>query len=268
MNRKTFVAVLVTLAVTVACGGPVSPTALPITSLPGKSAGGPLLTPTPTPIQLPSTFTFVPIEDMKVPSEQLPVWPLRGQTPADVQMMSFCGLGVTGPADENGGLRPMRKPMGPMIVVAGPGFSSSQLQILQAGDGLGSNVPLSFEMGQMTEATPTGGRIYVVYDPLYTGLGKSATYVEDGLIVGARITFGPRGVFTNTFRHELGHTVLGLCHHNLPGMMSGIWPADSALSLVERDNAYAMSQLRAGTTWSGMTSSSSSRKYTLVYDHH
>lgn len=267
MNRTNdaFLVVLVTLVVVAGCGGPVSPTSLATS----QSAGGALLTPTPAP-DLPSTFSFVPVDDMTTPSELLPVWGLRGSNSAEaVKMMSFCGTGVIGPADENEGLRPMRKPMGPMIVVVGAGFSSSQLQTLRSGDGLGANVPLSFEMGEMTETAPTGGRIYVIYDPLYTGLGKSATYVVGGLIVGARVTFGPRGVFTNTFRHELGHTVLGLCHHGLPGMMSGIWPADSSLSLVERDNAYAMSKLKNGTVWATSVGSSSSRSqtYTLEFDH-
>lgn len=84
-NKTSFVLVLVTLAVTVACGGPVSPTALPITSLPGKSAGDALSTPTPNSLgtpwsQLPplspdvKTFVVEMLAGSKVLNGELTGW--------------------------------------------------------------------------------------------------------------------------------------------------------------------------------------------------
>lgn len=269
-NNKAFLVVLVTLAVTtVGCGGgPVSPTSLPTTSLPGKSAGTPVNA-TPS-----AGFAFIRVEDSDAPASSLPIWGLRGKNSEEAaRMMSFCGTGVTVPgAADNNGLRPLRRPAGPFRLIVGPEFSDAEFELIWKNalvmqDELG--VPLTVERGTPVPFSKVFGVINVFKNSNYDGAGAASLDVVDNLVTSGDIFWGKVGIVQMlNVRHELGHVVGGLCHHNEEGLMSGLWTKDRLLSKLERDNYNMMSRLQAGEQFPGTAKSSSwgSSSYTHSFE--
>ncbi len=272
MLKKMFVLVALA-AISVACGGdsPVAPSATTTTTT-GKVVGA-QSTVTPTPAALPSSFQFVSVgpELFSVPPSELPLWGIRGANSVETAMLlSFCGKGVLS-AGENGGVRPLRKPMGPMTIAISPDFSAGEREVMERALSpefrAQLNVPLELVYGQLEGQ----GVVNVIRDPSYTGWGSAWVQVDNNLITSGRVRFGPNGVYVSSFRHELGHAVIGLCHSNDPGgLMSGVWgkTQDQLLSKAEADNREMMFRLAEGTLPPGMTSfQSRAGSYTLTFDH-
>lgn len=275
----SFVFVLVAFfGASVGCGKDslVSPTSsLPSASVqPTIKSAGDAITPTP----LLSTFTFRRVADSSAPSASLGLWDLRGKNSEEVvRMGSFCGTGVTAGAQENPGVRPVQKPAAPFrLLVSSSEFSSYDVNVMreilpEIQNQLG--VPLSIELGVATPFSGAPGVINVFRNPNFPKWWASNLVVEGGLIVSGDIFAGTGfgsavHVMTRTgFRHELGHVVLGLCHHNAEGLMSGLYTEDGLFSKAELDNIEMMRRLAPGTTYPGASSSSSSKKYTLKFEN-
>ena len=187
-------------------------------------------------------------------------------------MMSFCGVGVTVPgAQQNAGLRPLRKPAWPFRLIVGPEFSNEEFELIKSNalvmkDQLG--VPLTVERGAPVQFSGALGVINVFKNLAYEGRAASRAHVEGNLVVSGDIYWGTSGIVsTASVRHELGHVVGGLSHHNEEGLMSGRWTDDLLFSRAELDNLEMMRRLAPGTTYPGATSSSSSApaEYTLDF---
>lgn len=272
MNRKMFVvfAALVTLAVTGCDKSSTSPTPLPSSASvqPTIKSAGDAITPTP----LLSTFTFRRVADSSAPSSSLGLWDLRFRSSPDaVRMRAFCGTGVTGPAAENPGLRGSRKPAFPMkYLVDSRHFSreeieSFKLYLPELQNELG--VPLTLEAGVTAPFSKTPGVINVFHNPSYDGFVAASTHVEGGLIIAGDIFIGSKGgvITKGSFIHESGHAVVGLCHHNDPGAMSGIPTLNFRFSVPELDDIEMLRRLVPDTSFSGASSSASST-FTMAFD--
>ncbi len=263
MSRYAALGVVATALVANACGGTeiTGPSSIGI----GFTTGGaprptpapPSPTPTPTPT-LPSTFEFVNVDDLSLPSSLLPLWGLRGQNTVEiVKQMVFCNAGITVPGStENGGLRSMRRVNGPISVVYDPQvFDDAKVAVFASGTRiLGDQIPFPISLGTSPGA---GARVDLVMNPAMTSQGQWFGSFVAGVFTGGRIEFREMATVKDfVFRHELGH-VFGLCHHNERGLMSGLGtgnstnPADHVFSLAERDNIAAMLALRPGTQYPG-----------------
>ena len=254
------------LVASVGCGGPVSPTAQPSTSLTGGMAGGPVN------LSLPTGFSFKRVADSSAPAGLLDLWDLRGQNSEEaVRMMSFGGVGVRViGTQENPGLRPLRKPAGPFRLIVGPEFSNEEFELIESSalvmqDQLG--VPLNVERGVPVQFSGSFGVINVFKHSTYEGRAASRSHVVENLVVSGDIYWGTMGaVSMASVRHELGHVVGGLSHHNEEGLMSGRWTKDLLFSRAELDNLEMMRRLSAGTMYPAATGATiSSSSYTLDF---
>ena len=262
-TRRTFITVA-TFSVA-ACNKSLTDLTGPsTTSLPGKVAG--------TTASI-TGFTFRRVANSSAPASSLDLWDLRGDNSEEaVRMMSFCGVGVTVPgAQQNAGLRPLRKPAWPFRLIVGPEFSNEEFELIKSNalvmkDQLG--VPLTVERGAPVQFSGALGVINVFKNLAYEGRAASRAHVEGNLVVSGDIYWGTSGIVsTASVRHELGHVVGGLSHHNEEGLMSGRWTDDLLFSRAELDNLEMMRRLAPGTTYPGATSSSSSApaEYTLDF---
>ncbi len=206
-----------------------------------------------TPVALlPSTFSFVQVEDSDALSSELPLWALRGENTVEaVRMMSFGDTGVLF-ARENFGLSPIRKIAGPMTLVIGPGFSPEEKAVIfSVAAEKQWPVPLAVQEGAV-DGVPPDGLVYVSRDLNLQTQGAMYPVNKDNLSVAGGVIIGRETVNEYTIRHELGHLVMGLSHHNLPGVMSGVSGNDN-FSKAELDNASMMRLLAPGTCYPGTT---------------
>lgn len=205
-------------------------------------------------VLLPSTFSFVQVEDSDAPASELPLWALRGENTAEaVRMMSFCDTGVTSGQSENFGLMPIRKIAGPMTLVIGPGFAPEEKAIIvDVSAEKQWPVPLAVQEGAV-DGVPPDGFIYVTRDLNLRGTAGAYPVTKNNVAVAGGVIVG-RWVLTKyVMRHELGHVVMGLCHHNLPGIMSGRPLEDGQFSKAELDNANMSLLLAPNTCFPGTT---------------
>ncbi len=203
-------------------------------------------------VLLPSTFAFVQVEDSETSSSELPLWALRGENSVEaVRMMSFCDTGVLY-ATENFGLMPIHKIAGPMTLVIGPGFSPEEKAIIvEVSTEKEWPVPLAVQEGPVDVMPPPDGFIYISRDPNLKSLGAAYPVTKNNLAVAGGVFIGPWSFAAPLIRHELGHLVMGLCHHNLPGIMSTLPYGDGHFSKAELDNVNMASRIASGTCFPG-----------------
>lgn len=205
-------------------------------------------------VLLPSTFGFVQVEDTDVPASELPLWALRGENTAEaVRMMSFCDTGVTSGQSENFGLMPLRKIVGPMTLVISSGFTPEEKAlIVEVSAEKEWPVPLTVQEGP-ADGVPPDGFIYVTRDLNLRVTAGAYPVIRDNVAVAGGVIVGRWLLTKYVVRHELGHVVMGLCHHNLPGIMSGLPLEDGQFTKAELDNLNMSLRLAPGTCLPGTT---------------
>ncbi len=247
--RFVFVVLLVGIF-TVNCGGgtQVSPTA-PSTTLPTQ--------------QVPSSplaFSFMSVAG-NGSSWDLPVWALRGDNSEDlVKQLVFCDAegGTVGTQAPNVGFRTLSHLVGPTtLVIREEDWTDSQFSMIRK---LAQEMETisGFQMVVDTKVV-VGNKVSLVIDPNITHGGEIDLFSPraGGPITTADIRILPNSStdgFEYVVRHELGH-LLGLCHHNFPGVM-GVGNAKvHSFFPTELDNAVIMYKLPVTTPFPGQRSS-------------
>ncbi len=266
MRKRIFVAVLVALlATSLGCGGGSSPTApTPPTATVAKAAGvqavvTPTPSATPTPV-LATSFEFKNSDDMEASPQSLSVWTLRGDNNSElVKQMNFCDVTSGG----NSGLRALKRAEQSMTLVLPPELTGYVATFTDAAGFIGAESVAS--VGVSVDGQVVGGKIDVVIDPNDPQFTTAGVYVyssPSGFITGGKMVFHSMdNILPKTIRHELGHVILGLCHHDYPGLMGR--PYMDTLFLAEKDNIWVSKKVALGTRFPGddVTSSSSSREH-------